>query len=122
MSDLSIRQSRNKFIELRAQKMSLKKISKKLDIDIKTLKSWENLSELIIRGKRARLLKEDEMKSLGIHLKTDIDHCDKLLKSIEKQVKTRGVGNLATIDLLRFSNELLKIKTQKLELLSKTNI
>jgi|SaaInlStandDraft_7_1057024.scaffolds.fasta_scaffold63048_2 hypothetical protein len=119
MSDIELK---NAFIDLRAQKKSLKKISKRLNKNVETLKVWEGSSHATIYRRRVQFVKNEERVSLGILLKKDIESCDKILKSIEKQIKKRGLQNVSTTDLLRYFSETQKIKSQKSEIFSKNNI
>jgi hypothetical protein len=92
--------TKSKFIELRAQDWSLARISKQIDVSVRTLADWNQQHRDEIRTLRAIEIEALQEKFLATR-EQQLSTLTELLKSIDEEIGCRHVERLSTVDLFR---------------------
>lgn len=92
--------TKSKFLELRAQDWSLARISKQIDVSVRTLADWNQEHRDEIRRLRAIEIEALQEKFLATR-EQELSSLTSLLKGIDEEIACRRLGGLSTVDLFR---------------------
>lgn len=94
--------TKSQFLELRGKGWSLARISKQIDVSVRTLVDWNRQHRDELRMMRAIEIEALQEKLMASHEQELLAHTE-LLKRIDKELANRQVDALDTLQLFRLS-------------------
>jgi hypothetical protein len=94
--------TKSKFLELRAKDWSLVRISKEIDVSVRTHAEWNRQNREEIRTLRAIEIEAPQEKFLATH-EQELGSLTDLLKRIDRELATRNVNSLQMTELFKLA-------------------